>query len=75
VLVKFWSDQLLRKSMIKNKVVIITGASSGIGEATAKLLAGKGARVVLGARREHKLKQIADEIQRPAARRSTASWT
>ncbi|TIP83026.1 MAG: SDR family oxidoreductase, partial [Mesorhizobium sp.] len=47
---------------IKNKVVIITGASSGIGEATAKLLASKGAKVVLGARREDKLKQIADEI-------------
>lgn len=48
--------------MIKDKVVLITGASSGIGEATAKLLASKGAKVVLGARRETKLKQIADEI-------------
>lgn len=48
--------------MIKDKVVIITGASSGIGEATAKLLASKGAKIVLGARREDKLKQIADEI-------------
>jgi NADP-dependent 3-hydroxy acid dehydrogenase YdfG len=48
--------------MIKEKVVIITGASSGIGETTAKLLASKGAKVVLGARREDKLKQIADEI-------------
>src|SRR5690606_17794796 len=48
--------------MITGKVVIITGASSGIGEATAKLLAGKGAKVVLGARREDKLKLIADEI-------------
>lgn len=48
--------------MIKDKVVIITGASSGIGEATAKLLASKGAKVVLGARREDKLKQIIDEI-------------
>lgn len=48
--------------MIKDKVVIITGASSGIGEATAKLLASKGAKVVLGARREDKLKQIVDEI-------------
>ena len=48
--------------MIENKVVVITGASSGIGEATAKLLASKGAGVVLGARREDKLKQIADEI-------------
>jgi NADP-dependent 3-hydroxy acid dehydrogenase YdfG len=50
--------------MIKNKVVIITGASSGIGEATAKLLASKGAKVVLGARREEKLKLLVDEIQR-----------
>jgi len=48
--------------MIKDKVVIITGASSGIGEATAKLLADKGAKVVLGARRADKLKRIADEI-------------
>jgi NADP-dependent 3-hydroxy acid dehydrogenase YdfG len=48
--------------MIKDKVVIITGASSGIGEATAKLLASNGAKVVLGARREDKLKQIVDEI-------------
>lgn len=48
--------------MIKDKVVIITGASSGIGEATAKLLASKGGKVVLGARREDKLKQIVDEI-------------
>lgn len=49
--------------MIKDKVVIITGASSGIGEATARLLAGKGAKVVLGARREDRLKRIADEIR------------
>lgn len=42
--------------MIKDKVVIITGASSGIGEATAKLVASRGAKVVLGARREDKLK-------------------
>lgn len=47
---------------IKGKVVIITGASSGIGEASAKLLASKGAKIVLGARREEKLKNIADEI-------------
>ncbi|MFT3868313.1 MAG: SDR family oxidoreductase [Nibricoccus sp.] len=49
--------------MIQNKVIIITGASSGIGEATAKLLASKGAKVVLGARREAKLKQIVSEIE------------
>jgi NADP-dependent 3-hydroxy acid dehydrogenase YdfG len=49
--------------MIKDKVIIITGASSGIGEATAKLLASKGAKVVLGARRADRLKSIAQEIQ------------
>src|SRR5947208_13116047 len=50
--------------MINDKVVIITGASSGIGEATAKLLASKGAKLVLGARREDKLHQIVEEIQK-----------
>ncbi|HEX8695934.1 MAG TPA: SDR family oxidoreductase [Longimicrobium sp.] len=49
--------------MIKDKVVIITGASSGIGEATARLLASEGAKVVLGARRTEKLKEIADDIR------------
>jgi NADP-dependent 3-hydroxy acid dehydrogenase YdfG len=49
--------------MIEDKVVIVTGASSGIGEATAKLLASKGAKVVLGARREQELKQLVDDIQ------------
>lgn len=44
---------------IKDKVIIIMGASSGIGEATAKLLAKEGAKLVLAARREEKLKDIA----------------
>ena len=48
--------------MIKGKIVIITGASSGIGEAAARLLARQGAKVVLGARREDRLKMIIDEI-------------
>lgn len=47
---------------VENKVVIITGASSGIGAATAKLLAKNGARVVLGARRIDRLEAIAKEI-------------
>jgi NADP-dependent 3-hydroxy acid dehydrogenase YdfG len=51
-------------NMIEGKVVIVTGASSGIGEATAKLLASKGAKLVLGARREDHLKRIADEIEK-----------
>lgn len=48
---------------VQNKVVIITGASSGIGEASAKLLAANGAKVVLGARREAKLDQIVADIR------------
>lgn len=50
--------------MIKDKVVIVTGASSGIGEATARLLARLGAKVMLGARREDRLKAIADAIDK-----------
>jgi NADP-dependent 3-hydroxy acid dehydrogenase YdfG len=48
---------------MKDKVVIITGASSGIGEATAKELASKGAKVVVAARREDRLKKLQAEIQ------------
>ncbi|MDL9978309.1 SDR family oxidoreductase [Microbacterium sp. ASV49] len=47
---------------IDGKVVIITGASSGIGESTAKLLASRGAKVVLGARRDDKLQQVVSDI-------------
>lgn len=49
-------------NQIENKVIIITGASSGIGEETAKLLSKNGAKVVLCARREEKLKQLKEEI-------------
>lgn len=47
---------------IINKVIVITGASSGLGEETAKYLAKKGAKVVLGARREDKLEKVVKEI-------------
>ncbi len=47
---------------VANKVVVITGASSGIGEATAKLLASRGAKVVLGARRADRLTSLATTI-------------
>ncbi len=49
-------------SGVEGKVVAITGASSGIGEATALLLAERGAKVVLGARRSDRLKTLADRI-------------
>jgi NADP-dependent 3-hydroxy acid dehydrogenase YdfG len=48
---------------IENKVVVITGASSGLGEAAARALAAKGAKLVLGARRVDRLRSLAEELQ------------
>ena len=48
---------------ITGKVVVITGASSGMGEATARDLAAKGAKVVLGARRMDRLEALVKEIR------------
>jgi NADP-dependent 3-hydroxy acid dehydrogenase YdfG len=47
---------------IKDKVVVITGASSGLGEATARRLAREGAKLVLGARRLERLRALAEEL-------------
>jgi NADP-dependent 3-hydroxy acid dehydrogenase YdfG len=47
---------------IRDKVVVITGASSGLGEAAARRLARDRAKLVLGARRLDRLKSIADEL-------------
>ncbi len=58
-------------SGIENKVVVITGASSGIGEATALLLAERGAAVVLGARRTDRLDELANRIQQHGGRAVT----
>lgn len=52
---------------IQDKVIAITGASSGIGEATARLLAENGARVVLGARRTERLEKLVSELREAGA--------
>lgn len=59
------------ENQIKDKVVVITGASSGIGEAIALLLAEKGAKVVAGARSQEKLQLL---IQRIAASSGDATY-
>ena len=48
---------------LANKVIVITGASSGIGEAMAKVYAAQGAKVVLGARNVQKLQLLAGDIR------------
>lgn len=49
---------------IQSKVIVITGASSGLGEATARHLSALGATVVLGARRVERIRALADELTR-----------
>ncbi|MCW2873710.1 MAG: oxidoreductase [Streptomyces oryziradicis] len=56
---------------IEGKVVAITGASGGIGEATALLLAERGAKVVLGARRPERLEALAARIEKAGGE---AAW-
>jgi len=48
---------------IKDKIVVVTGASSGLGEATAQLLSAQGATVVLGARRADRLQSLAKDLE------------
>ena len=49
---------------IESKVVVITGASSGLGEATARLLSAEGTIVVIGARRQDRIKTLAEVLTR-----------
>jgi NADP-dependent 3-hydroxy acid dehydrogenase YdfG len=60
-------------SGVEGKVVAITGASSGIGEATVRLLAERGAAVVLGARRSERLDELAREIRDQGGRAVTCA--
>jgi NADP-dependent 3-hydroxy acid dehydrogenase YdfG len=48
---------------IKDRIVVVTGASSGLGEATARLLSAQGATVVLGARRVDRLQSLAKDLE------------
>lgn len=50
------------KMQLNNKTIIVTGASSGIGAAAARIFAAEGANVVLGARRENRLDQLVEQI-------------
>src|ERR1700747_1820911 len=59
---EFAGEQRMRTPNIADKVVVITGASSGIGESIARFLSGSGAKVVLGARRTDRIDALVKDI-------------
>ena len=63
-LIKIREKTIEGKLKFKNKVIIITGASSGIGKACAYEFSGQGAKVVLASRRKNELKKVEDGIKK-----------
>ena len=63
-----WYCGAMSSNGISGKVIVITGASSGLGEAAARLLAAEGAAVVLGARRVDRVRSLADELSANGAK-------
>ena len=57
----------MKLKKLKDQVMVITGASSGIGLVTARLAAGRGARLVLAARSENALRELTEELNRGGA--------
>ena len=59
---------------LDGKVVVITGASSGIGEATAEALAEEGATVVVAARREERLSELVERLNGDGGKALAVEW-
>jgi NADP-dependent 3-hydroxy acid dehydrogenase YdfG len=59
------AGELVTYSALQNRIAVITGASAGIGEAIARSYAGEGARLVINARREQRLQELARELGGP----------
>jgi NADP-dependent 3-hydroxy acid dehydrogenase YdfG len=55
-------EELMSYQALANRIAVVTGAASGIGASTARLLAAHGARVALMARREDRLAELAGQI-------------
>ena len=62
------TERSFRLAKLEGKVAVITGASSGIGEATAEALAAKGVTVVVAARRKERLDKLVERIENSGGR-------